>query len=178
MEEWEATDFIAFQSLMEEKDFTLHHTFGEWGRHFEASFKRDDIKIDLFFYYKADELISVKCKNDEETNKLKKQILKNRDFIKKSLNEEVKCFEEIHKRRFTAYLNGGRTMPDDILTYEYEADLIENLKEIEFKGHKFMIPAEPEKVLVAKYGEDWKTPKTSWRWDFDPKNLISQGKYL
>lgn len=137
MEDWEISDFMFFVDSMERKDFTLHHTFGEWGRHFEASFKRHDIKIDLFFYYKAED-----------------------------------------KRRFNAFLNGGRTLPADILTYEYEADLIENLKEVEFKGHKFMIPAEPEKVLVAKYGEDWKTPNTSWRWDFDPKNLISQGKYL
>lgn len=137
MEEWDISDFQDLEENMSDEDFTLHHTFGEWGRHFEASFKRDDIKIDLFFYYKAD-----------------------------------------NKRRFNAFLNGGKTMPDDILTYEYEADLIENLKEIEWKGYKFMIPAEPEKVLVAKYGEDWKTPVTNWCWARDPKNLISEGKYL
>lgn len=137
MEDWSITDYTKLEELMNEKGLELHHAFGIFGKHFELSFKRNNIKIDLFFYNKKG-----------------------------------------NKRRFNAFLNGGRTLPDDILTYEYEADLIENLKETEFKGEKFMIPAEPEKVLVAKYGKDWKTPVTNWRWDFDPKNLISQGKYL
>lgn len=79
------------------------------------------------------------------------------------------------KAVFHAFLNGGRTLPDDIITYEYPSELINERKAHLFKGAEFVIPADPEKVLICKYGEDWRVPKTKWRWDFDPKNVVKFG---
>ena len=46
------------------------------------------------------------------------------------------------------------------------------LREIEFKGEKFNIPANPEKFIITKYGNGWKTPVKEWDWEFGPTNAV------
>lgn len=131
MSEWNIIAFNRFVDLMKLKGFILHHSFGIFGKHFEVAFKRDNIKIDLFFYYKHE-----------------------------------------NKYRFNAFLNGGRNLPDDLLTYEYPLDLIDNLEEVEFLGEVFFKPENAEEVLRIKYGENWRLPDKNWSWAFSPKNRI------
>jgi len=85
-------------------------------------------------------------------------------------------YKEGDKRKFNAFLNGGRTLPDDIITYSYDDFLIEDLILENFKGEYFNIPIDAGKVLVAKYGENWKIPDKRWNWATSPKNLESIGK--
>jgi hypothetical protein len=77
------------------------------------------------------------------------------------------------KIRFNAFLNGGRTLPDDILTYEYDAINFNISNTMVFNGLIVNVPFAPEQILIQKYGEDWKTPKTKWDWANGPKNKIS-----
>ena len=180
MEEWTEEKLELAERLLNEKGFKKLHSFGIFGEHFEVAFSRDGIKTDLFFYYKHKELKEIDLQKENEKYKKVIKEYENRDkFYKEDFLkiETVYCIMS-NKRRFNAFLNGGRTLPDDILTYEYESDLIDNLKEVEWKGFTFKIPKEPEKVLIAKYGENWKIPDINWRWDFSPKNLISEDKYL
>jgi len=82
------------------------------------------------------------------------------------------------KIRFNAFLKGGRTLPDDILTYEYDAKNFTISNSMVFNGHIFFVPFAPEEVLETKYGPEWRTPVKRWDWAHGPKNLISQGKFL
>ena len=77
------------------------------------------------------------------------------------------------KIRFNAFLNGGRTLPDDILTYEYDDRNFRISNIIVFNGLIVNVPFAPEQILIQKYGEDWKTPKTKWDWANGPKNKVS-----
>jgi len=77
------------------------------------------------------------------------------------------------KIRFNAFLNGGRTLPDDILTYEYDAINFDNIIQMDFNGIEVNVPLLPEQILIQKYGEDWKTPKKNWNWATSPFNKIS-----
>lgn len=137
MEEWDLDIFCKFVYKMMYAGFILYHSFGVFGKHFEAAFYRNGIKIDLFFYYKVGDKI-----------------------------------------RFNAFLNGGRTLPNDILTYEYDAYNFDRLGFVDFNGYNFRVPSNPLEVLEAKYGVDWRVPNKKWNWATSPKNLISQGKFL
>lgn len=78
------------------------------------------------------------------------------------------------KIRFNAFLNGGRTLPDDILTYEYDAQYFikDLLWEEKFNGFKVRTPRFPKQILEQKYGKDWETPTKKWDWAHGPKNRI------
>jgi phosphorylcholine metabolism protein LicD len=121
---------IRLINKMEDKGFTLHRQFGIFGKHFEMAFKRDGIKIDLFFYYKKDK-----------------------------------------EYRFNAFLNGGKNLEKDLITFSYPIKFFEKLEKIEFLGEKFLAPNNPEEVLKIKYG-NWKEIKTNWNWAFSPLNKI------
>src|SRR6185369_572101 len=131
MEEWDFETFSKVVLEMMKHGFILYHSFGTFGRHFEAAWYRDGIKIDFFFYYKVGEKI-----------------------------------------RFNAFLNGGRTLPNDILTYEYDRKHFDSLEYRAFKERTFPTPSDPEGVLEAKYGKEWRVPVKKWDWARDPKNLI------
>lgn len=77
------------------------------------------------------------------------------------------------KMRFNAFLNGGRTLPNDILTYEYDAFNFTNLIKMEFNGIIVNIPFLPKQILLEKYGKEWETPTKKWDWANGPKNKIS-----
>ena len=104
--------------------------FGDFSNCFEMSLRRDNTKLDLFFYRKDG------------------------DF-----------------RIFHAFKNGGRTLPDDIITYEYKKELIENLSTRLFYGRLYPIPSSASRVLEAKYGPDWLTPVKRWDWMYGPRNV-------
>lgn len=74
-------------------------------------------------------------------------------------------------RIFHAFKNGGLNLPEDLITYEYKAELIENIKPMMFQGELYPAPEDPIAVLVAKYGDDWRTPVTEWDWAYGPKNV-------
>lgn len=42
--------------------------------------------------------------------------------------------------------------------------LFDPLKEIEFLGHKFLVPNPPEEYLVKNYGDNWKMPIKDGSW--------------
>lgn len=79
---------------------------------------------------------------------------------------------EGNKRIFHAFKNGGRTLPADVITYEYQAELIENLLPISFQNEMYLAPKYAVAVLVAKYGPNWQIPDTSWNWAESPFNKI------
>jgi hypothetical protein len=74
-------------------------------------------------------------------------------------------------RIFHAFRNGGRNLPEDVITYEYPAELIENIRPMIFQGEYYPAPADPVKVLEAKYGPEWKTPNKKWNWATSPFNI-------
>jgi len=41
-------------SKMMEQGFILQHCYGEWDKHFEAAWRRKDLKLDFFFYFKKE----------------------------------------------------------------------------------------------------------------------------
>lgn len=73
------------------------------------------------------------------------------------------------KRWMAAWLNGGRRGPSDMIKLVFDSSFFERMEEIEFYGHKFCVPTPVEKYLVARYGDDWKTPRKDWDWSKDPK---------
>ena len=46
--------------------------------------------------------------------------------------------------------------------WKIPACYFEQFDEIEFQGMLFSIPANPEKYLAFRYGDDWRTPKPTW----------------
>ncbi len=54
-----------------------------------------------------------------------------------------------------------------MIKYSYEKF---NLKEIEFLNHTFSAPDNPEKYIITKYGENWRTPIKNWDWALGPAN--------
>lgn len=41
---------------------------------------------------------------------------------------------------------------------------------LEFKGHRFRAPSDPEMFLVPYYGNSWRTPVRDWQYHRDPPN--------
>lgn len=83
-------------------------------------------------------------------------------------------YYEGNKIRFNAFLNGGRDLPKDIITYEYDAQNFNVLAEITFKGSVYKIPSFPEEVLKQKYGDQWRIPQVKWDWAYGPKNVVGK----
>ena len=77
-------------------------------------------------------------------------------------------------RIFHAFKNGAKNLPEDVITYEYDAELIENITPLNFQGEMYPAPADPVAVLVAKYGEEWRTPIKVWDWQYGPHNVRKQ----
>jgi hypothetical protein len=46
------------------------------------------------------------------------------------------------------------------------------LREIEFLGGRFKIPADTLKYVETKYGEDWRVPVKDWDWAMGPSNAV------
>lgn len=107
------------------------HIYGVFGSYFQITLKRDDIKLDLFFYRTMRSL-----------------------------------------RYFHAFQNGGKDLPNDVITYAYPAEMIDVLTVIDFRGMMLPVPAQFERVLEEKYGLDWRTVRKDWDWRFSPKNLV------
>ena len=63
----------------------------------------------------------------------------------------------------------------NLIKYNYDKF---DLKEIEFLGEKFLIPANTEHYIETKYGNDWRTPVKEWDWAFGPKNAVKTDIFL
>ncbi len=129
-EEWTPATCGALMIELGMRDIKLHHQFGDFDTCFELSFKRDDIKIDLFFYRRDGDM-----------------------------------------RIFHAFLHGAADLKRDTITYEYPAELIENLRPMIFQMRYYPAPADPVRVLETKYGRDWRVPVKQWDWAHGPHNV-------
>lgn len=129
-EEWTPVQIFKLTTELGNRYIRLVHQLGDFDNYFEVSYRRDGIKIDLFFYRRQGPW-----------------------------------------RIFHSFQNGGRNLPADVITYEYKAELIEELGQIGFMGMLLPVPQNIEAVLVAKYGPDWRVPVVKWDWKFDPKNV-------
>lgn len=58
----------------------------------------------------------------------------------------------------------------NLIKYYYEPF---ELKEVEFLGGRFNIPADTEKYVETKYGKDWRTPVRDWDWAMGPANAVA-----
>lgn len=95
-------------------------------------------------------------------------------YIRNGIKADIFFYRRDGEHRiFHAFKNGGREMPEDVITYEYKAELIENLKPVFFVDGEYPAPADPVAVLEAKYGADWRTPNKRWDWAYGPKNIRS-----
>lgn len=137
--EWSIGEFAELTKILMKLGFVLYHSFGKYGEAFEVAWRRDGVKVDMFFYWKrADEYI------------------------------------------FHAFLNGGRTLPDDIIEFSYPLSQLcpwvghylanGELKIIDLVGRQFKTPCDPIKFLETKYGPDWRTPTQQWNWATSPLN--------
>lgn len=57
----------------------------------------------------------------------------------------------------------------NLIKYYYDAF---DLREAEFLGEKFFVPADTLKYIETKYGRDWRTPIREWDWAFGPANAV------
>ncbi len=105
----------------------LELVFGKISLGFELSFKKDNEKVDLFFFY-----------------------------------------EEDNKFWHGAWIAKGRKKRN-LIKYYYDKF---ELKETEFLGEKFLIPADTEHYIETKYGKSWRTPVKEWDWAFGPANAV------
>jgi len=93
-----------------------------------------------------------------------------------ALQRELKCDLFFYRkdgehRIFHAFKNGGKNLAEDTITYEYRAELIENLKPMIFQNEYYPAPADPIAVLVSKYGPEWRVPIKKWDWQYGPRNV-------
>jgi lipopolysaccharide cholinephosphotransferase len=49
---------------------------------------------------------------------------------------------------------------------------------IEFMGHRFRAPKEPEVFLRCLYGDSWRTPDKNWHYAVDPPNAVPRRERL
>lgn len=47
---------------------------------------------------------------------------------------------------------------------KYTYDLINEIEYINIKGHLIPVPKNPEKILIEKYGENWRIPEKNWHY--------------
>ncbi len=47
-----------------------------------------------------------------------------------------------------------------------------DLKEVEFLGSRFNVPADTLKYVETKYGKGWRTPVKDWDWAMGPSNAV------
>jgi hypothetical protein len=73
--------------------------------------------------------------------------------------------------RYVFHAFKGRKVPEDVIEYWYPPHLVESLREIDFHGHRFMIPDETDNFLTHKYG-NWRVPVTKWDWQYGPLNVV------
>lgn len=57
----------------------------------------------------------------------------------------------------------------NLIKYYYDAF---DLKEIEFLGNRFNVPADTLKYVETKYGEGWRNPVKDWDWAMGPSNAV------
>lgn len=58
------------------------------------------------------------------------------------------------------------------LRYQFPAYLFDTLAPVELHGVQTRMPSPPDAYLVAHYGADWPTPRSTWRWNVDPPCLF------
>jgi hypothetical protein len=49
---------------------------------------------------------------------------------------------------------------------------------MEFMGHQFRVPKEPEELLRCEYGDSWRTPDKNWHYAVDPPNAAPRPERL
>jgi hypothetical protein len=57
----------------------------------------------------------------------------------------------------------------NLIKYYYD---VFGLREAEFLGEKFYVPADTLKYVETKYGRAWQTPVREWDWAFGPANAV------
>lgn len=97
------------------------------------------------------------------------------DFIGLFLkNDDVMYYYSLYREKGVAYSS------EEVSTAMTYLENLENFEEKEVNGSIFMIPKEWEKVLIAAYGESWRTPIKNFSWK-DLKELhpeIITHKYI
>jgi len=109
--------------------FRVGHTFGTIENGFEVSFYRNEIKLDIFWFYKKDNF-----------------------------------------RWHSAWMGRGCNLSDQLF-YKYRACLVEELRIVDFLGHKMPVPKNYQEYLTAKYG-DWHARVKDWDWAKSPLNRV------
>lgn len=137
IEEFNRDIVVELFDELSDKNIKSLHSFGSFPEFFELAFKRDGIKIDIFFY------------REHKGNYI-----------------------------FHAFRNGGKNLPDDVITYYYPKRMLlsdeGSLNEVLIRGERFPAPANPYSFVQHKYGEDWAIPIKDWDWADAPNNKISQ----
>lgn len=106
----------------EKLGFSVHHIYGKPWVGYEISVKRNDIKLDLFFFYSEG-----------------------------------------------GTLWHAAWYQEKMIRLEFPHNAIFPLSNRTVEGVTVTCPRKPEAYLTLRYGEDWRTPKTKWRWWYDPK---------
>lgn len=167
--QWSLHEFVELIKRLMMQGFILYHSFGKFGECFEAAWMRNGVKVDMFFYWKVEKLEPGFGKLTDE----------NGSYQGNGITE----ISTVNKYIFHAFLNGGRTLPDDIIEFSYPAEellhcsddypvIVDELKKVKLKDNEFFAPCQPTKFLETKYGHDWRTPNQRWSWANSPLNRV------
>jgi hypothetical protein len=91
-------------------------------------------------------------------------------FIRERVNVDLFFFYREGSRLWHGCWEGiDKGRKRNLIKYYYEPF---ELKEIEFFGASFNVPADTLKYVETKYGEGWQTPVKEWDWAMGPANAV------
>jgi|GEM_PF-982231 len=91
-------------------------------------------------------------------------------FVRNRVNVDLFFFYREGDRIWHAGWEGiDKGRKRNLIKYYYEPF---DLREIEFYGARFNVPADTLKYVETKYGESWRTPIRDWDWAMGPANAF------
>ena len=130
-------------------DLMLMHSFGRVNDSFELSFRDEEIKLDIFFFYKEkDHVWNGGTRSDS------------------SVSEAMFANHVLYHHSTATGFKYKYTFPPFSLCWT------------DFLGLKFRIPCHSTRQYIeANYGKEWFRPVREWDWRTSPPNVAPNGQW-